>query len=113
MMLTMVLARSRVQASKQMEMSMAIHTMHDGSKVITTNIFPPIPDRRFDWCAYFDGDEPNDNGSMMQGFGATESEAIDDLIRLYEEKCECEMSDEEYDRQAQKWDHDRDLRKHG
>lgn len=67
---------------------MAIHKFPDGSKVVTTNIFPPIPDRRFDWCAYFDDDEPNDNGSMMQGFGVTEEEAIEDLLRLLEEKSE-------------------------
>ena len=68
---------------------MGLHQFPDGSKVVTTNIFPPIPDRRFDWCAYFDGDEPNDNGSMMQGFGPTEQEAIDDLLRLLQEDAEC------------------------
>lgn len=68
---------------------MATHTFPDGSKVVTANIFPPIPDRRFDWCAYRDGDEPNDNGSMMQGWGRTEQEAIDDLLRLMEEMADC------------------------
>lgn len=67
---------------------MALHQFPDGSKVVTTNTFPPIPDRQFDWCAHFEGDEPNDNGGMMQGFGATEQEAIDDLLRLLEESAE-------------------------
>lgn len=48
-------------------------------KIITENIYPPIPDRRFDWQATYDGDEPNDNGSMAHGFGRTEIEAINDL----------------------------------
>lgn len=56
-----------------------------GDKIVTTNIFPPIPDRRFDWCAYRDNDEPNDNGSMLQGYGRTEQEAIDDLVAVIED----------------------------
>ena len=35
------------------------------SKIITRNVYPPIPDRRFDWCAYHDGDE--ENASDMDG----------------------------------------------
>lgn len=56
-----------------------------GDKIRTTNIFPPIPDRRFDWCATRDNDEPNDNGSMLQGFGRTERDAIDDLVAVIED----------------------------
>lgn len=48
-------------------------------KVVTRHVYPPIPLRQFDWCAYYDGDEPNDEGHMMMGFGRTEQEAIDDL----------------------------------
>jgi hypothetical protein len=40
----------------------------------------PIPTNQFDWCAWYDGDEPNDSGQMSTGYGATEMDAIDDLI---------------------------------
>jgi hypothetical protein len=43
----------------------------------TQNIFPPIPDRRFDWCAV-DDDTYDGEGSPI-GYGATEAEAIRDL----------------------------------
>lgn len=49
-------------------------------KIVTNYWAKPIPDRRFDWCATFDGDEPNDNGHMPQGYGTTEQEAIADLV---------------------------------
>lgn len=39
----------------------------------TNNIFPPIPMRCFDWCAYRDP-EP---GHLM-GYGRTEQEAINE-----------------------------------
>jgi hypothetical protein len=39
----------------------------------------PIPDRRCDWTAWYDNDEPDDDGKMLCGFGATEAEAIADL----------------------------------
>lgn len=45
-------------------------------RIVTSNIYPPIPDRRFDWSATFDGYEP---GGPI-GFGRTEQEAIDDLL---------------------------------
>jgi len=47
-------------------------------------VYPPIPIRNFDWAAYFEDDEPTDNGYMHQGFGSTEQEAIDDLLESYE-----------------------------
>jgi len=43
-------------------------------KIITQNIFPPIPVRCYDWLAYIDGDEEG-----LKGFGATEAEAVADL----------------------------------
>lgn len=44
---------------------------------VITNYDPkPIPDRRFDWEAHFDGEE--ESGS---GFGATLQEAIEDLAQ--------------------------------
>jgi hypothetical protein len=45
-------------------------------KIVTHYIYPPIPIRRFDWQAMYDGDEP----PCICGHGATEQEAIDDLL---------------------------------
>lgn len=50
-----------------------------GRKVVTSNVCPPIPIRSHDWCAYFDGDEE----SGLRGWGATETDAIDDLLEVY------------------------------
>lgn len=49
-------------------------------KIVTTHVYPPIPDRSCDWQAYYDGDEPNDDGQMPHGSGSTEQEAIEELI---------------------------------
>lgn len=57
-----------------------------GRKIITTYVYPPIPIRSMDWQAHFDGDEPNDNGAMLVGRGATEQEAIDDLLACEDEQ---------------------------
>ena len=55
-------------------------------KQIITSFWPkPIPIRRFDWMASRDGDEPNDDGQMTVGFGATKAEAIADLIEQIRE----------------------------
>lgn len=62
-------------------------------KIITTHIYPPIPTRQFDWCAYLDGEEEN---THRQGWGATESEAIDDLNRVLDEEAEAEATLEDY-----------------
>ncbi len=48
-------------------------------KIITYFWTKPIPTRRFDWAAWFDGDEPDDYGQMLTGYGTTEAEAIADL----------------------------------
>ena len=45
-------------------------------KIITSYISPPIPDRSYDWCAYYDG-EAEAGG---YGYGETEAEAIADFI---------------------------------
>lgn len=45
-------------------------------KIITRNIYPPIPTRQCDWCAFYEGEEELGH----YGYGATEQEAIDDLI---------------------------------
>lgn len=54
-------------------------------RIITRNIYPPIPERGFDWCAYHEGDEER---GYRYGWGATESEALDDLKRLDQEEAE-------------------------
>jgi hypothetical protein len=41
---------------------------------------PPIPNRKFDWCAKYDNDEPDDDGNMLMGYGKTPVEAVADLI---------------------------------
>ncbi len=48
-------------------------------KIITYCWAKPIPIRRFDWAAWFDGTEPDDYGQMLTGYGTTEAEAIADL----------------------------------
>lgn len=39
-------------------------------------MFPPIPTRRFDWCAYIDGEE--EEGTC--GYGESEQAALEELI---------------------------------
>lgn len=46
-------------------------------KIVTQFIYPPIPVRKFDWSAV--DDETYDYDKPI-GFGATEQEAIDDLL---------------------------------
>lgn len=46
-------------------------------KIVTSYVFPPIPDRRHDWCAYYDGQEEAGN----YGWGRTEAEAIEDFVQ--------------------------------
>lgn len=48
-------------------------------KIVTNYVFPPIPDRRFDWSAVYDGYE----GGDPIGWGRTEAEAIGDLLSNY------------------------------
>ena len=43
--------------------------------IITRNVYPPIPLRDYDWCAYYDGHEE----AGPYGWGRIEQEAIDDL----------------------------------
>jgi hypothetical protein len=56
-----------------------------GERIVTHFWAKPIPPRNFDWCAYRDNDEPDDDGHMMQGWGRTEQDAIDDLVALIED----------------------------
>ena len=48
-------------------------------KIMTNNVYPPIPDRRFDWRAYYEGQEER----RQYGYGQTEQEAISDLVSNY------------------------------
>jgi hypothetical protein len=49
---------------------------HDGVKIYTSNVFPPIPARQFDWAAW--DDNLGADGSPI-GRGSTEQQAINDL----------------------------------
>lgn len=49
-------------------------------KIITVHVYPPIPVRMVDWQAHYDNDEPDDDGRVAVGTGATEAEAIKDLM---------------------------------
>lgn len=62
----------------------AKHTGEERMKgdIHTSYLYPPIPDRQFDWCAVRDGYEPG----APQGFGETEREAINDLLDLEDER---------------------------
>jgi hypothetical protein len=48
----------------------------DQPEIRTEHVYPPIPERAMDWRAVFDDYEPGE----PQGWGATEQEAIDDLM---------------------------------
>lgn len=65
-------------------------------RIITSFVYPPIPMRYFDWCAYRDGYEEPGNPC---GWGSTEQIAIDDLLEQEEEDENwSEWCDEEYAR---------------
>jgi hypothetical protein len=49
-------------------------------KIITSYEFPPIPIRRFDWLAVYDDYDGAPDSCCPTGCGATEQEAIDNLI---------------------------------
>lgn len=50
------------------------------ARIRTDFVYPPIPIRTMDWQAVYDDDEPDDDGNMASGHGATETEAVTDLI---------------------------------
>jgi hypothetical protein len=52
-------------------------------KIITEYVHPPIPIRQFDWVAFREGDD-NDEDFLM-GYGATADKAIADLLELESE----------------------------
>lgn len=49
------------------------------ARVVTIHVHPPINPSAFDWVAYYAGDESG--GS--RGFGATEDEAVSDLVENF------------------------------
>ena len=53
-------------------------------KIRTEHVYPPIPIRQFDWCAY-DEDTYDGPGSVL-GHGATEEEAVADFREQWEER---------------------------
>lgn len=59
----------------------------DIPKIKTDFWLKPIPIRTSDWLAFYDGNEPNDNGHMAFGEGETETQAIADLITNYPREC--------------------------
>jgi hypothetical protein len=52
-------------------------------KIVTSHVFPPIPIRSYDWCAY--DDNTYDGPGSIIGHGATEAEAIADFEQAWEE----------------------------
>jgi hypothetical protein len=60
-------------------------------KIRTSHVFPPIPQRQFDYAAVFDGYEPGDS----IGYGRDEQEAIDDLLEQWNDDNELRRSVEE------------------
>ena len=73
--------------------------------ITTTFIYPPIPDRHHDWCAYDSDDEEGPTG-----YGETEAEALKDYIdtaidKLLSEAYADGRSDQlEEMKEFQKWD---------
>lgn len=58
-------------------------------RIVTHHAFPPIPDRRFDWMAWYEGMEEGG----CYGYGATEAEAIADFKANYGEDEGCPECD--------------------
>ena len=52
----------------------------DGRRIVTSFVYPPVPDRDHDWSAHVDGYE---DGPV--GWGRTEDEAIQNLIEALED----------------------------
>ena len=54
-------------------------------RITTSHIAPPIPTKTHDWCAIDDETYGGEEGDLV-GYGATEIEAIRDLLEQIEEK---------------------------
>lgn len=53
-------------------------------KIKTENVYPPIPSRNHDWCAYDDNTYGGGPGQPV-GWGTTEAEAVADLLEKLED----------------------------
>ena len=60
--------------------------MSDNRKIQTTNVYPPIPIREYDWCAWYDDDGEE---AHRYGWSATEELAIEDLKRKFGGEDDC------------------------
>lgn len=52
----------------------------DTTTIVIYAKYPPIPSREFDFSAYSDDDEPDDNGHMTVGYGRTPLAAFFDYL---------------------------------
>lgn len=57
---------------------------YNGRKIITHFDYPPIPVRNCDWSAVFDDYDGAEDSNCPIGRGATEKEAVQDLIEQVE-----------------------------
>jgi hypothetical protein len=57
-------------------------TIIDGLRIRTELVRPPVPDCRYDWAAWIDGEEE----SNIQGRGRTESDAVFELLETMAER---------------------------
>lgn len=57
-------------------------------KIITEHVYPPIPERGFDWSAVRDGYDGAPDSHCLVGRGPTEQAAIDDLLQQEQERTE-------------------------
>ena len=56
----------------------AVRTMKN-DRIVTVHVFPPIPDRRHDWCCYREEDVER---IERYGWGRTAGAALLDLLAL-------------------------------
>lgn len=63
-------------------MNTAAPFTHNGKRIRTIHVRPPVPTRKMDWCAYFDGEEED----SWYGYGSTEAEAVADFINNLDEE---------------------------
>ena len=55
-------------------------------KIVITHVYPPIPDRQFDWSATWSNDEPDEEGHWrLIGYGPRPLDAIVDLLDCTED----------------------------